>query len=189
MHLLSLGLRFNLTRIRDFFGYGRMVKKFILASLIFALLSSCYYSVYSNAYPHLKKIRVEPFGNRSAEFALSENALNALSASIRNDGRLKQVTQDPDCSLEGEIISFEEKIYSYDSANQVQDYQLILNLSVTFTDLVKNEVIYENKGLRVTELYSVAPGSTARFNSKEEALSEIFNTIFKTVIQNSLEAW
>lgn len=166
-----------------------MVKKFLLATLILALLSSCYYSVYSNAYPHLKKIRVEPFGNRSAEFALADKALNELSIAIRNDGRLKQVTQAPDCTLEGEIISFEEKIYSYDSANQVQDYQLILNLSITFTDLVKNEVIYENKGLRISELYSVADGSTARFKNKEDALNEIFNSIFKTVIQNSLEAW
>ncbi len=166
-----------------------MVKKFILATLVLLLLSGCYYSVYSNAYPHLKKIRVQPFTNRSAEFALTDKALNELSAAIRNDGRLKQVTQDPDCSLEGEIISFEEKIYSYDSANRVQDYQLILVLSISFTDLVNNEVIYENQGLRVTELYRVAEGSTARFENKEDALSEIFNNIFKTVIQNSLEAW
>ena len=172
-----------------FFGYGIMVKKYILATLVLALFSGCYYSVYSNAYPHLKKIRVEPFVNRSAEFALTEKALSELSLTLRNDGRLKQVTQNPDCSLEGEIISFEEKIYSYDSANQVQDYQLILNLKVSFTDLVKNEVIYENTGLTISELYKVADGSTARFASKEEALSEIFNKVFTTVIQNSLEAW
>lgn len=166
-----------------------MVKKFIYITLILLLLSSCYYSVYSNAYPHLKKIRVEPFTNRSSEFALAEKALNDLSMTIRNDGRLKQVTQDPDCSLEGEIISFEERIYSYDSANQVQDYQLVLNLNVVFTDLVNNEVLYENKSLRVSELYSVAEGSTARFSTKEEALGEIINNVFKTVIQSTLEAW
>ncbi|HQQ67862.1 MAG TPA: hypothetical protein PLX77_03440, partial [Candidatus Cloacimonadota bacterium] len=66
-----------------------MVKKIIYITLILVLLSSCYYSVYSNAYPHLKKIRVEPFTNRSSEFALAEKALNDLSLAIRNDGRLK----------------------------------------------------------------------------------------------------
>ncbi|HPF08864.1 MAG: LptE family protein [Candidatus Cloacimonetes bacterium] len=166
-----------------------MVKKFILASLVLVLLSSCYYSVYSNAYPHLKKIRVEPFVNRSAEFGLSEKALSDLSTALRNDGRLKQVSQDPDCSLEGEITSFQEKIYSYDSANQVQDYQVTVSLKLSFTDLVKNEVIYENNSLSLSELYKVAEGSTSRFSSKEEALSEIFNNVFKTAIQNSLEAW
>lgn len=178
-----------MTKIRDYFGYGIMVKRFILASLILALLGGCYYSVYSNAYPHLKKIRVEPFENQTAEFGLADKALNGLSLSLRNDGRLKLVTQNPDCSLEGKIVSFEEKIYSYDSANQVQDYQLIMVLNLSFTDLIKNEVIYENSSLRIAEIYKVSDDSTARFETKEEALSEIFSSIFKTVIQNSLEAW
>nr|MDK2850240.1 hypothetical protein [Candidatus Cloacimonadota bacterium] len=166
-----------------------MVKRFIFASMILVVMAGCYYSVYSNAYPHLKNIRVEPFENKSAEFGLSDKALNDLSSLVRNDGRLKMVTQDPDCSLEGTIVSFEEKIYSYNSANQVQDYQLIMVISVIFTDLVRNEVIYENPALRVTELYKVSDDSTARFSSKEEALSEIFSNVFKTVVQNSLEAW
>ena len=92
-------------------------------------------------------------------------------------------------SLEGKIVSFEEKIYSYDSANQVQDYQLIMVLNLSFTDLIKNEVIYENSSLRIAEIYKVSDDSTARFETEEEALSEIFSSIFKTVIQNSLEAW
>jgi hypothetical protein len=166
-----------------------MVKRFIFIIMILALLGGCYYSVYSNAYPHLKKIRIDPFENNTAEFALADNALNELSLSVRNDGRLKLVTQDPDCSLEGSITSFEEKIYSYDAANMVQDYQISLVLHVVFTDLVKNEVIFENTALRVSETYKVAEGSTARFTSKEEALGEIFTNIFKTVIQTSLEAW
>lgn len=132
---------------------------------------------------------MEPFENQSAEFGLADKALNGLSLSVRNDGRLKLVTQNPDCSLEGKIVSFEEKIYSYDSANQVQDYQLIMVLNLSFTDLIKNEVIYENSALRITEIYKVSDDSTARFGTKEEALSEIFTSIFKTVIQTSLEAW
>jgi hypothetical protein len=166
-----------------------MVKRFIFVSTIIMLLSSCYYSVYSNAYPHLKKIRIEAFENNSSEFGLADKALNELSLSVRNDGRLKMVTQDPDCSLEGSISSYEEKIYSYDATNTVQDYQISVVLHVSFTDLVKNEVIYENTALRISETYKVAPGSTSRFETKEEALSEIFTNIFKTVIQNSLEAW
>lgn len=166
-----------------------MVKKFILLSVILLLLGGCYYSVYSNAYPHLKKIRVEPLGNRSSEFALGEQALQELSALIRNDGRLKQVTRDADCSLEGEILSFSEKIYSFDSGNMVQDYQVQIAFSITFTDLTKNEVIYENKNLLLSELYAVADASTARYKSKEDAINEIFKKLFQNVIQNSLEAW
>jgi len=178
-----------LTRIQAFFGYVIMVKKFVIISLIFLLLSGCFYSVYSNAYPHLKKIRVVAFDNRSTEFALGETMLAGLTKQIREDGRLKLVTKDPDCSLEGSIISFSEKIYSYDAANQVQDYQVLLTVSVTFTDLVKNQVLYENKNLVVSELYSVSTGGTARFKTKEEATDEIIKKLFQTIMQNSLERW
>ncbi len=108
---------------------------------------------------------------------------------IRNDGRLKLVTQNPDCSLSGSILSFDDKVYSFDSANQVQDYQLSMVLDISFTDLISNEVIYENKTLRISEIYAVSTSSTASIKSKEEALNELFNKIFKTVVQTSLEAW
>lgn len=166
-----------------------MVKKIILVSSILLLLSGCFYSVYSNAHPHLKKIKVEPFENLTTEFALADKALNELAFKIQSDGRLKTVTVDADCVLEGKISSFEEKIYSYNSANQVQDYQISVVLDIKFTDLTKNEVLYQNSGLRLSENYKVAEGSTAKYESKEEALSEIFTNIFKQVIQNTLEAW
>lgn len=166
-----------------------MVKKFIALPLIAAVLMGCSYSVYSNAYPHLKKIAVQPFENRSTEFGLGDILLSQLTLAFRNDGRLKLVTQQPDCTLEGSIVSFEENVYSYDAANNVQDYQLRLTVGVTFTDLVLNQVIYENKSLSLVETYAVSEGSSARFKTKEEAVDELIQSLFRTVIQNSLETW
>ncbi len=110
-----------------------MVKKFIYPVLLLLILSSCFYSVYSNAYPHLRKIRILAFENRTSEYGLGDKLLNYLNREIRNDGRLKIVTEDPDCTLEGAILSFSESVYSYDTANQIQDYQLTMVVSVTFT--------------------------------------------------------
>ncbi|HPS39331.1 MAG TPA: LptE family protein [Candidatus Cloacimonadota bacterium] len=166
-----------------------MVKRIIYMLCLTALLSGCAYSVYSNAYPHLKKIRVTPFENKSSDYTIGDFVLNRLTTEFRDDGRLKLVTQAPDCTLEGSILSFTEKIYSYDSANQVQDYQLNLTVAVVFTDLISNQAIYENKNLTVSELYAVGTESSARFKTKEEAQIELIRTLFKTVIQNSLEAW
>ncbi|MDP2174094.1 MAG: LptE family protein [Candidatus Cloacimonadaceae bacterium] len=130
-----------------------------------------------------------PFENQSAEFGISEKVYNQLSVAFRNDGRLKVVNQQPDCLLEGGVISFEERVYSYDAANNVQDYQLRLTLAISFTDLIRNEVIYENKSLTLMEAYAVSTESTAKSKSKEEAIDELINSLFKTVVQNSLEKW
>lgn len=166
-----------------------MVKKFIYPLLLALLLSGCFYSVYSNVYPHLKKIRVYAFENRSSEFALGEQLLTGLNREIRSDGRLKPVTVDPDCSLEGTILSFTEKVYGYDAADQIQDYQLALSVSVTFTDLQNNQVIYENKGLSISETYAVGSSGTAKFKTKEEATDEIIRRLYQSILQNSLEKW
>ena len=166
-----------------------MVKKIIEAALLCVVLFGCSYSVYSNAYPHLKKIRVAPFENRSAEFDIADQVFTGLNRQFRNDGRLKPVTQAPDCQLEGVITSFEERVYSYDTGNNIQDYQLRLTLSVTFSDLVRNELIWENKSLTLSETYAVSEASTAKFKSKEEATDELISLLFKAIIQNTLETW
>lgn len=166
-----------------------MVKRFIVPILSLLVLSGCSYSVFSNAYPHLKKIRVAPFENASTEFDIAEKVYSGLSTEIRNDGRLKPVTQQPDCLLEGKVVSFEEKVFSFDAANSVQDYQLRLTVKVSFVDLVRNETIYENNKLLITETYAVSATSTSRFKSKEEATDELIKTLFSTIIQNSLERW
>ncbi len=166
-----------------------MVKKFIYTILLLVVLSSCHYSVYSNAYPHLRKIRILAFENRTSEYGLGDKLLNYLNREIREDGRLKLVTEDPDCTLEGAILSFSENVYSYDAANQVQDYQVKMVVSVTFTDLINNTVLYQNSGLTVTELYAVGEGGTAKFYTKEEAVEELISKLYKTILQNSIEGW
>lgn len=166
-----------------------MVKKFVCLGLLCAVLLGCSYSVYSNAYPHLKKIAVRAFENLSPEFELGDKVLNGLSQKFQSDGRLKLVTQQPDCTLEGSILNFEENINSFDSGNNVQDYMLRLTCSVVFTDLVNNQVIYENKSLLLTEPYAVSAASTAKSKSKEEATDELIDKLFKTIVQNSLETW
>lgn len=166
-----------------------MVKKFIVIMLIILIAAGCSYSVYSNSFPHLKRIQLLAFDNKSTEYALGDLLVNSLSNSFNDDGRLRTVTQQPDCQLEGSILSFSEKIYSYDVANNVQDYTVAVTFNLTFTDLVKNSVIYENKSLTLSETYAVSEDSAARFKTKDEAINEIFVQLFKNIMQNTLETW
>lgn len=166
-----------------------MVKIFVYFVLIILLLSGCSYSVYSNAYPHLKRVQVLAFENKSTEYTLGDIVFNSLSDAYRKDGRLRPVTQQPDCQLEGTVLNYSDKIYSYDAANNVQDYTVSVTFSVTFTDLVNNKVLYDNKSLTLSENYAVSNESTARFANKDEAIKEICSQFFKNIMQNTLESW
>ncbi len=166
-----------------------MVKKIINFLSIILVITGCSYSVRSNAYPHLRRLQILAFENRSTEFTLGDIVINRLSASFRDDGRLRLVTLQPDCQIDGSIVSFREKIHSFDAANNVQDYIVSISFSITFTDLQKNQVLYENKTLILSEIYKVSAESTSRFESKEDAINEICEKLFKNIIQNTLESW
>lgn len=129
------------------------------------------------------------FDNKSSEFSLGDIVINRLSNDFRDDGRLRLVTQQPDCQVDGSIVDYSEKIYSYDVANNVQDYLIAITYSITFTDLVNNKVLYENKNLQVSEIWAVSAESTSRFKTKDEAINEICDKLFKTIMQNTLESW
>lgn len=180
---------FVLTKFLNFYSYGCMVKKIITFILIIFVAAGCSYSVYSNAYPHLKRIQILAFDNRSSEFTLGDIVFNNLSDAFREDGRLRLVTQQPDSQLEGSILSFSEKIYSYDAANNVQDYMVAISFSVIFTDVINNTVLYETKSLTLSEIYAVSDESTSRFKTKEEAIDEICDKLHRTIMQNTLESW
>jgi|WetSurMetagenome_2_1015567.scaffolds.fasta_scaffold355499_2 hypothetical protein len=167
-----------------------MVKKIIVLFGIFSILAGCSYSVHSTAYPNLKKILIQPFENKTAEYYLGDDLLTSLNNKFRDDGRLRPVTVAPDCQLEGTILDFSENAFSYDQSNNVQEFQVKILFSVTLTDLQKNEVIYENKSLLLSENYAPKPGEgTSSFKTKKEAEAQIFYDLFQDILKNSLESW
>jgi hypothetical protein len=167
-----------------------MVKKIIVLIGIFFILAGCSYSVHSTAYPNLKKILIQPFENKTAEYYLGDDLLVSLNNSFREDGRLRPVTISPDCQLEGTILDFSNLAFSYDQSNNVQEFQVKILFSVTFTDLQKNQVIYENKSLLLSENYAPTPNEgTSSYRTKQEAEKQIYIDLFQAILKNSLESW
>jgi hypothetical protein len=137
----------------------------------------------------LKGIQLIAWENKSNEINLGERVYNRLADDLVRDGRMRLVTQQPDCLLEGSITDYTEKIYSFDESNSVQEYEISITCTLSFTDLINNVVVYEYKNLRVSEIYSTVKTSTVRFKSKEEAINECCDKIFRTLMQNTLETW
>ncbi|MDN5353634.1 MAG: hypothetical protein PWQ09_390 [Candidatus Cloacimonadota bacterium] len=162
------------------------MKKYILSILILFLLS-CSYSVRTMAYPHLKTIQIEQFQNQSDEFELSEELFIKLSDYFQADGRLRLVTEDADCILEGEIRDYTDKIYSYEGST-VKEYQVKIMFWIKFTDLTTEEVLWENSNLILSETYSQTD-ETAEYSTAEEARLSIYEDLFDNIIKNTLEQW
>ena len=162
-----------------------MKQMIILIFVIF--IGACSYSVHSNSYPHLKTIVILPFTNNTTEYNLEEDLLNELSNLFINDGRLKIVGISPDSQLEGEILDYTDKIYTYDGST-INAYQVKILFKIIFTDLKKNSILWQNNSLILSETYSETDESS-EFSSEAEAQNEIMKDLYDTIIKNSLEEW
>lgn len=161
--------------------------KNVIIIIILLFLISCTYSVYSSGLPHLKTISVNSFVNKSSEYELDEEIYIQLSNKFTNDGRLSLVTMSPDCILEGEILDYSNEVLSYAGSN-VDAYKVKILFAITFTDLVKNKIIWQNSSLLLTETYS-AIDTNINYKTEIAAQQKIINDLFDIIIKNSLEKW
>ena len=161
--------------------------KIIVLLIITLFLTGCSYSVYSTGYPHLKTIAIQQFQNTTTEYQLENELFLDISEKFEQDGRLSIVTIAPDCQLEGRILDYSDKIYSYNTEG-IEEYQVKILFNVIFTDLVKNEVIYQDDSLVLASEYSAAD-PTAEFTSEEEARYEIYSNLFDLILKETLEQW
>ncbi len=151
------------------------------------VLSACTYSVYSSGFPHLNTISIKSFQNKTTEYNIEEDIFNKLSEKFSSDGRLSIVTISPDCIIEGEIMDYSNEVLSF-AGSTVDEYKVQILFSIAFTDLQKNEIIWQNQSLLLSETYSVSnPNITLK--SELSAQQKIIDDLFEAIIKNSLEEW
>jgi len=172
-----------------------IMRKLNFGQLFFGILimianSSCSYSLYSNALPHLKTIQIAEFENHSNEYALEEKMTDQLLTKFEQDRKLKIVTINPDCRLHGEIMDYSDEIKQYSSTDEIEQYEIKILFKISFTDLVKNEEIWTNDSLLLREVYLTdSDESSTIAGSADEAFENIVEDLYKEILKNSLEEW
>ena len=171
--------------------YTAQMRKHIYLYLILLILAmgGCTYSVFLNAYPHLKTVQVSSFENATSEYALAQDLQNQLVERFQNSGRLKISTLNPDSQIEGGVLDYKNEILSYDINGNISEYRVSILLSIQMTDLKLQQVMYENKSLLVTENYSPNTENQELSRTEAQAQAKIYEKVFDTIIRNTLEAW
>ncbi len=161
--------------------------KSIKLLLFVLLIAGCSYSVYTTGYPHLKTIKVLPIENQTSSYDLRDIVFNSLVDSYESDGRLKLVGLSPDCQIECSILDYSNKIVTY-SGSSIDEYEVRILFDMIFTDLKKNQVLWQNSSLMISERYSLSD-ENSQFRSEEEAQIEIISKLFDAIMKSTLEEW
>ena len=155
--------------------------------LLILIITSCSYSVYTTGYPHLKTIMILPIENQTSNYDLRDIVFNSLIDNYEADGRLKLVGLSPNCTLECRLLDYSNKIVTY-SGSTIDEYEVRILFDIIFTDLKKNQVIWQNKSLMLAERYSLSD-ENSKFLSEEDAQEEIAIKLFDTLMKHTLEEW
>ncbi len=140
--------------------------------------------------PHLKKIAVPVFKNKTYQYGL-ENIITQemIDAINRRAGveTVKNVTR-ADAVLEGEITDY-KYVPTLNSQRQVTQYYIQITASVKLRDLVKNEVYWENSHFDFHEIYKLTGGLASIQSNRQKAWEDAAEDFAESIASVLLEGF
>jgi lipopolysaccharide assembly LptE-like protein len=121
------------------------VRASLAALLVLALASSgCGYAIGNRLPAHIKTVAVPIFKNRTTEPRVEAVMTRAVVQAFSTNGQLQVVQPaDADAILEGELIGYSVSGVAFNSRINVQQYRLIVTLSVKFQDVRRRTVLFQ----------------------------------------------
>jgi hypothetical protein len=96
---------------------------------------------------------------------------------------------EPDSFIEGSVLDFRHEVHTYDMAGNVSEFRVTILFSIKMTDLRLQRVMYENNRLMLSQTYMPNSPNPDVNTTQEEAIEEIFDRAFQTVLRATLAAW
>ena len=163
-----------------------------LASFCFGLLlaSGCGYSFTGSALPaHVKSVAVPTFENQTVEAELPQQVTSALTDRLVKDGRIKLAAESQaQARFEAQVSGYENKVYNYTADQTPKDYIVVITLSITLRDMVKNRELWKDEAMKGTSIYSPNGGS-ATLSNEPDARKEAIANLARDIVNRTLESW
>jgi hypothetical protein len=139
--------------------------------------------------PHIQKIAVRPFANKTQFYGLEERLMLRLSEEFIRDGRLPLVNNENEADgvVAGEIVRYIREPISYDVNHVVEEYKLWVVINMRFIDRVNKVALWEEPRLEQTYRYFVdtKPGGI----TEEEARERLWELFGRDIVKRTIEGF
>ncbi|MCS7227479.1 MAG: LPS assembly lipoprotein LptE [Endomicrobia bacterium] len=162
----------------------------LLVFLIF-FLSSCqtYQMSVQVLPPHIKKLAVGPFHNKTNIFGLEELLRLEVNNELLKDGRFSITTDivSSDGYVSGEIMYYILQPVAYGENFEPQQYKLRLIVNIYFVDRIHNVTLWEERNVEETLFFAAAtlPGGL----TEEEAKKTVVHNMAKKIYLRTVEGF
>ena len=136
-----------------------------------SLVVGCGYSLRGTLPAHIRTVAVPIFSNRTAAPAVESFLTRAVVQAFSTNGRLRVVTpEDADAILEGEVVGYSVSAIAFDPQANVRAFRLTVTLNLTFRDVKRHAILFQQAGLTERADFQV-PGVSASTNVVSQTVS------------------
>jgi hypothetical protein len=140
--------------------------------------------------PYIQKIAVRPFSNHTQQYGLEDKLTLAVQSEFNRDGRYQITTEDQaDGLLIGDITRYILEPLSYDANHVPTEYKLTILVDVSFTDKVKNTVLWKEAGMIGEFRYYAASSGLAGQMSETDAQQVIWDQMSRDIRKGTFEGF
>lgn len=153
------------------------------------MVAGCAYSFTGTNLPgHIKTIAIPNAENGTLEPSLGQEVTSGIIDKFIKDGRLKLASDtQANSRLQMKITSYDNKVHNYNADQTPQDYIVVLTMSVTLRDLVKNRDLWK-QDLTHTAIYAPG-GASGGFTTEPEARTQAIQDMADDLVSRTLEQW
>ena len=118
-----------------------------------------------------------------AERVLTDSVIDEFVA----DGTLDVAGEDvADSKLQVEIVNYKKEALSYDVQEVVKEYNLAIVVSGTFTDLINNQVLWQEPSMyESVSYYAIGPNA----ETEDDALDRLAEELARKIVNRTLQGW
>ncbi len=170
----------------------RVGRGLVAGALLVALAAGgCSYSPNPTAFPtHLSTIAVPVFQNKTTQPALEEQVTQAVVDRFIKNSRLRVVGEDQaDLVVSGAIVTYKNAVFGFNAREQAQEYQVIVTLSVTAKDRVKNRELWKDDNLTRTANYFVVATGGQPAKTEADGRADAIDKLAEGILNRTVETW
>jgi hypothetical protein len=153
------------------------------------VVSGCY-SFSARTARHVNSIAIPFLENQTVQYGLSEKVTDALIAAFIEDNQLRMVPEGQgDSILEGEVVGYRRVPQVYRANESVQLFRVYITVSLTYQDLVKGQMVWEDVGMEDWGEYSLSGEGAEGRTTEEEAQDAAVEKLVRRVLTRTVESW
>jgi outer membrane lipopolysaccharide assembly protein LptE/RlpB len=161
-----------------------IVTRTLLGAAIIFIAAGCGLYTFSPAGKSgIKTIAVDRFENSTAEYGLADRMMDMVIDAFISDGNLKVVSAEKaDAVLSGVLTSYSRKPYTYDQADQVQEYQVNMNFDIALKNPKDQSEIWKER-MNQSGIYDV------RTETEEQGQNRAIGFLVQSIINKTTRNW